>query len=83
MSSSLTLRVKVLEAGKNLDVGQLKLLDEKGNKHRCAYVHTDLCESALGKETTCTLPFSIPKGARITKLQFGDQFIYLEKLEAK
>lgn len=81
--ASLTLKVKVLEAGKNLEVDQLKLLDEKGNKNRCAYEHTDLCETELGKETTCTLPFSVPKGTRLTRLQFGDQFIDLEKLEAK
>jgi len=79
----LTLKVKALEAGKNLKVDQLKLFDEKGNKNQCVYEHTDLCEAEPGKETTCTLPFSVPKGARITRLQFGDQFVDLEKLETR
>ncbi len=79
----LRFRVKVLEAGKNLEVGQLKLLDAQGNKNKCTYERTDLCEAAQGEETICTLPFAVPEGARLTSLQFGDQFVDLENVAIK
>jgi hypothetical protein len=75
------LKVKALEADKKLDVSHLQLLDVTGGKHKCVFEATDLCDPRLGEEATCDLPFAVPEGARLAKLQTGDVFIDLEKIE--
>lgn len=77
------LRVKVSAAGKKLDVTQLELRDARENKYRCALVRTNLCDAKPGEETTCELPFLVPEGVTLTKLQVGAEFIDLAKVEKR
>lgn len=77
------LKVKSLEAGKKLDVKRLELWDAKGNKYKCVYEATDLCDPRPGDETTCELPFNVPAGVVLTKLHLGDLVIDLAGVEKK
>lgn len=77
------LRVKVSAAGKKLDVSQLQLRDARENNYSCALVATDLCDAKPGEETTCELPFLVPEGVTLTKLQVGAEFIDLAKVEKR
>lgn len=77
------LRVKVSEGGKMLDVTQLQLLDARENKYKCALVRTNLCDAKAGEETTCELPFLVPEGVMLAKLQVGEAFIDLATIEKR
>lgn len=77
------LNVKALEAGRKLDASRLQLHDINGKKHKCEWKETDLCDAPLSEEVTCKLPFLVPEGTALTKLQTGDVFIDLARIEKK
>ena len=79
----LELKVKTAEAGKKLDVKRLQLQDAKGNKYKCVYEATDLCDANVGEKKTCELPFNVPEGAVFAKLIFGESVIDLANVEKK
>lgn len=79
----LTLKVKPMEAEKKLDVSLLQLYDVNGGSYKCLLLNTDLCDSELGKEITCDLPFTVPEAIQLNKLQIGDVSFDLKNLEKK
>lgn len=79
----LTLKVKRLDSEKKLDVGLLELFDVNGRSYKCLFKETDLCDPRIGNEITCELPFAIPEGIELIKLQIGEASFDLKTLERK
>jgi hypothetical protein len=79
----LTLKVKPLESEKKLDVSLLQLSDVNGSSYKCLFKETDLCDGTPGNETTCDLPFAVPEGIQLSKLQIGEVSFDLKNLEKK